>query len=197
MSNKEITVKEKIILSTIDCIEEQGIHSITIRKIAKKANVNSAAINYYFGSKDNLIDKVLKHTLYTAFTENLDELEKKLQKDPSDKYEILRGFFIELLNGIFRYPGLTKAHFYNPFIDRNYSGLLLNEFNNFLVNLSKTIEPMLCKEEQKNMTIIVTSLLSSVLFPGMFPSLIDQFLDLTNKKGQEKYIDTLLKKFFE
>lgn len=50
--------KETIIQSTIDLIHEKGeqMDSITVREIAQKANVGLGLINYYFGSKDKLIE---------------------------------------------------------------------------------------------------------------------------------------------
>ncbi|MDP4095119.1 MAG: TetR family transcriptional regulator, partial [Bacillota bacterium] len=57
MNSEEKNAKERIILATIELIEKKGINSITTRGIASTANVNSAAINYYFGSKEKLLDE--------------------------------------------------------------------------------------------------------------------------------------------
>ena len=46
MEEKDDPAKSKIIAATIDCIEREGIQTLTIRKIAREAGVNSAAINY-------------------------------------------------------------------------------------------------------------------------------------------------------
>lgn len=44
-------VEIKIIEAAIECIEQFGLKGATNRRIAEKAGVNLAAINYYFRSK--------------------------------------------------------------------------------------------------------------------------------------------------
>ena len=51
MSTEEQSIRERIFLATLTCIERDGLDSMTVRDIAKEANVNTAAINYYFGTK--------------------------------------------------------------------------------------------------------------------------------------------------
>ncbi len=53
-----MTIKEKIIDVTIDLIKEKNgnIDKITIRDIAKRANVGVGLINYHFQNKKNLLD---------------------------------------------------------------------------------------------------------------------------------------------
>jgi len=54
-----LTTKEKIIKTTMTMIAEEGLQSITIRKIAAKAGVNVAAVNYHFGCKNAVINESL------------------------------------------------------------------------------------------------------------------------------------------
>ena len=65
---KREKTKDKIIKSTLQIMSKDGVHSITVRKIAVAAKVNIAAINYYFGSKDSLIQESLKSFLETMNT---------------------------------------------------------------------------------------------------------------------------------
>ena len=60
--------REKILQATWELIKEKGIESITIRDIASRAGTNIASINYYFGSKDQLINEVVKQRM-EAFRE--------------------------------------------------------------------------------------------------------------------------------
>ena len=53
----------KIIEAAIACIEKYGYGETTVRKIAAQADVNVAAVNYYFGSKDELINRALEISL--------------------------------------------------------------------------------------------------------------------------------------
>lgn len=60
IDKNDLSTKDKILHKTLDLIKKDGIENITIRKIAKEADVNIALINYYFGSKDNLINEAIK-----------------------------------------------------------------------------------------------------------------------------------------
>lgn len=56
---KEIA-KDKIIKAGMKLFSRYGYDKSSIRDIAKAANVNIAAISYYFGSKDGLLNVVIK-----------------------------------------------------------------------------------------------------------------------------------------
>lgn len=51
--------RERIISAAREVFIEQGFDLATVREITLRADVNVAAINYYFGSKDELIGEVL------------------------------------------------------------------------------------------------------------------------------------------
>lgn len=55
----EKTTREQILDVTLDYIRAAGLASLTIRRIAERAGVNVAAVNYHFGSKEALINEVL------------------------------------------------------------------------------------------------------------------------------------------
>lgn len=60
-----MAIKEKLIEATIDLIKEKNgdIDKITIRDIAKKADVGVGLINYHFQNKKNLIDICIKQII--------------------------------------------------------------------------------------------------------------------------------------
>lgn len=74
--------KETIIQAAIDLIHEKGeqMDSITVREIAKKANVGLGLVNYYFGSKDKLIELCVERIVngivdaFRVIREQTDEL---------------------------------------------------------------------------------------------------------------------------
>lgn len=56
--------KEKILKATLELIKsEEDNENITIRQIAKKADVNIALINYHFQSKENLLSQVAENEM--------------------------------------------------------------------------------------------------------------------------------------
>ncbi|AKN29599.1 TetR family transcriptional regulator [Clostridium carboxidivorans P7] len=54
------STRERILDATLNIIGNEGFQNVTIKKIASLAEVNIAAVNYHFGSKDNVIDEAMK-----------------------------------------------------------------------------------------------------------------------------------------
>jgi len=110
MSQENLSTKEKIIVAAIACIEESGLQSLTIRSIAAKAGVNSAAISYYFGTKEKLVEEALNRTL-----EELKKIpEEILRAEGLDLEQRLRAFFTALLDGLVSWQGSSKPTFSPP-----------------------------------------------------------------------------------
>lgn len=78
---KSEATKELIIEKTIDLINELegNIEEITIRKIAKRANIGVGLIHHYFFSKENLIEiciqQIINKVVYTFQLEGFEQLE--------------------------------------------------------------------------------------------------------------------------
>jgi AcrR family transcriptional regulator len=58
--------RQRIVLAAIDLLNREGLEAITTRRISEAAGVNVAAVNYYFGTKDNLVKQTLSLTLSHA-----------------------------------------------------------------------------------------------------------------------------------
>src|SRR5574341_1009582 len=58
MADKEpLSPRDQILGAVLTAIEKHGIDSLTTRKIAEEAGTNIASINYYFRSKDLLVEE--------------------------------------------------------------------------------------------------------------------------------------------
>ena len=189
---KELT-KGKIIIAAIECTEKEGIHAVTVRDIAQQANVDIAAINYYLGTKENLLSEMLRFTLYDTLAENVEEIDQANQ----DPYVTIKAWFMDFLQGVIRFPNISKAHIYGPLVNNDYQGVFvewLNDFSGRLVD--KITEFKLSAVEKKDIKFAVAQMMSAVLFLGSMPNLFDKFLDFNFKNSpekQEEYVDQLLK----
>jgi len=56
----DLTPERRIFIAAINCISESGLEGTTVRAIAAKAGLNPAAVNYYYRSKDHLIEEALQ-----------------------------------------------------------------------------------------------------------------------------------------
>ena len=74
---KELKDTRSRILDTAEeLFSEQGFDRVSIRDITKKARVNLAAINYHFGSKEELFEAVLTRRLDPMNQERIELLER-------------------------------------------------------------------------------------------------------------------------
>lgn len=114
----------KIFISeTIELIKEIGIKNVSIRKIAAKANMNSANIYYHFDNLDHLLGLA---SIYFIQEYVLEVSEKvKLAKNSFDEYMIIWECFAHYA---FLNPNLYKRIFFN-FINKDYN--LFEEFYNY------------------------------------------------------------------
>ena len=192
MSKEE--VKQKIIQTTIECIEQVGFHSTTIRKIADMAGVNVAAINYHFGSKEQLVNIAMNATLNESFVNNIKDYEELWQKDTRKALQL---FLEDTLVGAVNYPNLTKAHFDDTFIKSNYDTNTLNRLNKFLIEFHGLTNNVLRSEDDVKNRIAIAQLFSAFLMIGMMPDLFSKFLnfDLKDKENQKVFVETLLENY--
>jgi len=60
------TTKALLLEAACDVFAREGYHDGTVAKICEAAGANRAAVNYYFGDKENLYREVWKHALAVA-----------------------------------------------------------------------------------------------------------------------------------
>ncbi|MFZ2055285.1 MAG: TetR/AcrR family transcriptional regulator [Candidatus Aminicenantales bacterium] len=190
MTKEKHLAREKIVTATIECIEEHGLQALTIRSIASKAGVNSAAINYYFNTKEKLVEEALDRTL-----EEFKKIpEETLQVDALDPQARLRAFFNALFDGLIRWPRIARAHLQSPLFEANYGSRFVDTFNSFQTDLLHRLEEMSFGSNEKNLRARIIQSISAVLIPGLMPGLFRYFsgLDFTDPEARRSYIDDLV-----
>lgn len=68
-SSQQFSTRQRILGAAEELFAERGFAAASLRQVTAAANVNLAAVNYHFGSKDNLIEEV--------FRRRLDELSRR------------------------------------------------------------------------------------------------------------------------
>ena len=63
MGQDTVTTKEALLEAAGELFAEAGLEGVSIRAIAEKCKVNIAAVNYHFGSKENLYLEVVRHVM--------------------------------------------------------------------------------------------------------------------------------------
>lgn len=194
MNNENIS--EKIIDATILSIGKYGIQSVTNRLIAKEADVNSAAINYYFGSKENLVNEAIKRSLDNYFSEFFKpSLESKSELDIK---QILEKFLTDTLRDAIANPFFIKSYLYETFINDDYNGIFNNQLNLFLKQLCDTSD-INSTSNNEELKMKIFQIVSSLMFICLMPDFFKDFtnIDLKEADTQKAFVNSILKRYFE
>lgn len=184
----ELSTKQKIVFATIECIEKEGINAVTTRSIAREANVNSAAINYYFGSKEKLIDEVFDY-LQKDFLMDFTEM---IGKD-ADLRTTVEELVVYMMQGTIKYPNIVRAVLYEPFINNNDNCVYIDKVNELCRELYKKIGRERVIHDEKMHRVNIVQLISSSLLVGVFPGFFKDFLgmDLKDEETLKDYARNL------
>lgn len=124
------SMENRIIEAAIACIEQRGLQGATVRAIAEEAGANVSAINYYFRSKEQLIDRVMESTLDNAFDWSHFGPGEGVSA-PQRLADILE----HLTKGTQDYPQITRMHFYEPLVLGSCPDKLSRRFTAFLQSM--------------------------------------------------------------
>lgn len=184
--------KDKIIHAAMDIIASDGFQGITVRRIAAIAEVNVAAINYHFGSKENLISEVLSY-LTIQLRSTFDVL-----KDDNDDPECsLSKFIIDYMNVIANYPDMIKSLITYAVQDKPLKGHA--EYGLFLQKegialISNAIKKVVPELDDLSISLKALNLLSGLSMPYLMGNSIKKKLnvDLFEEQAKEVYANLLL-----
>lgn len=184
-------VEIKIIETAIECIEEFGLKGATNRRIAEKAGVNLAAINYYFRSKEKLIDKVMETTLNNAFDwEDIQALPGSTAK------ERCTAVFEDLLTGGCNYPGISRAHFYELIAEGNYNSQIVKRYTVFMKALSEDLYHRGTSLSREQLNLACTQIASACFMAILAPKLNEDSLGINffNPEARHQFVSSLVEK---
>ena len=89
----------RILAAARDLCAEHGFTGLTVRAVAQQAGVNPAMINYYFGSKDRLVDALLTQQLHQL----MNDVVNGLDQDAAGE-QVLAEFPLRILESFRRDP---------------------------------------------------------------------------------------------
>lgn len=168
MKENPASIEDKIIFSTIECINKYGISGATNRQIAQMAGVNIAAMNYYFRSKDILIHRCMEITLKNAF--DLNDIPPMPGATPQERCIAIS---IHLIEGGFRYPGLSRAHFHNLLAEGQNEPLLVAHVNRFIDELTNDLQNRGCDLALEELKMALSQIMSVVILVILGPTLFE------------------------
>ena len=92
MNAPHFSTKERILGAAETLFARYGFAGASLRQVTAAANVNLAAVNYHFGSKDNLIEEVFRRRLDELNARRLEALKSALAIEAPQLEDVLGAF---------------------------------------------------------------------------------------------------------
>lgn len=92
MSKTQFSTKERILDAAETLFAQYGFTGTSLRQVTSQADVNIAAVNYHFGSKENLVNEVFRRRMDEMSAQRLAQLEAAIRERPDDLEAILAAF---------------------------------------------------------------------------------------------------------
>ncbi len=86
------STKERILGAAEELFAQHGFAGTSLRQVTSLAAVNIAAVNYHFGSKENLVNEVFRRRMDVMTGQRLEQLEAALRGHPGQLEPILAAF---------------------------------------------------------------------------------------------------------
>ncbi|NUP13589.1 MAG: TetR family transcriptional regulator [Polyangiaceae bacterium] len=176
--------RQKLVAVTLELVESQGLGGVTVRAIAEAAGVNIAAISYYFGSKDALVEAALDAALAHAVGD-ADVILAKLDDAPAETLKELFGYLFE---GALRYPEVTRA--------RLGAGAAAAPAPRGFAEMMKRIAAALAANVgglgKTEAARRVARAFSAVLFPSYFHHFFEELRVLGDERDRARYVTEIV-----
>jgi AcrR family transcriptional regulator len=178
------STKQHILLSTIDAIEKHGLANLTTRLIAEEAGVNNAALHYYFGTKENLIDIVLDQTAKHM----LDDTKTILYSEAPIETR-LTGVLNYLIDGVLNFPNLIRAQLTGPIFYSVRKKDLTSLLSTWVNLVKDAIEPYEINNNFEQLNIKLNMIFSVILMSGLFnnPPGSESWLNFEDPKERDSF----------
>jgi AcrR family transcriptional regulator len=92
MAGVQFSTKDRILGAAEELFAQHGFAGTSLREVTSRADVNIAAVNYHFGSKDNLINEVFRRRMDVMSAHRLAALHEALERQPGELEPILAAF---------------------------------------------------------------------------------------------------------
>ena len=86
------STKDRILGAAEELFAQYGFAGTSLRQVTSLAAVNIAAVNYHFGSKENLVNEVFRRRMDDMTDLRLSQLKTALEKHPGELQPVLAAF---------------------------------------------------------------------------------------------------------
>ena len=94
MATTAFSTKDRILGAAEELFAQHGFAGTSLRQVTSRADVNIAAVNYHFGSKENLVNEVFRRRMDEMSAQRIARLEAAMADGACDLEAVL-GAFVE------------------------------------------------------------------------------------------------------
>jgi AcrR family transcriptional regulator len=191
-------IAQKIMDATKMLLAQKG--EVTIKDIAEYCHINIAAVNYHFGSKNDLIKLVMTDML-NELKSNLKQRVQHYDQNKQDITEFLTEMLSLVYQFIFQHKGVLKYLFINLDQQESSTTQLIESFftdNEFVDLVYHSLRRNIPNSDPKELMVRYLMIFSSFLIP-LFIELIQKntelstFDFLSDEAFKKIYITQLIK----
>ncbi|MGY0556839.1 TetR family transcriptional regulator [Lysobacter sp. A286] len=88
----QFSTKDRILGAAEELFAQHGFSGTSLRQVTSRADVNVAAVNYHFGSKENLVNEVFRRRMDDMSAQRLAALKAAVELQPRELEPILAAF---------------------------------------------------------------------------------------------------------
>lgn len=92
MPGTHFSTKDRILAAAEELFAQNGFAGTSLRQVTSRADVNIAAVNYHFGSKENLINEVFRRRMDEMTQQRLARLKAAVREHPGELAPVLAAF---------------------------------------------------------------------------------------------------------
>ncbi len=86
------STKDRILGAAEELFAQFGFTGTSLRQVTSRADVNIAAVNYHFGSKENLVNEVFRRRMDDMSAQRLSALRAAIDQHPGELEPVLAAF---------------------------------------------------------------------------------------------------------
>jgi TetR/AcrR family transcriptional regulator, regulator of cefoperazone and chloramphenicol sensitivity len=162
----KIAPRQLILEAVVTCIEKYGIDKLTTRKIAETAGTNIASINYYFRTKEALVNEALSMTI----NHMLEDVSAAIADRQRPFLEAFEEVLFYLLEGNIRFPGITAAHLYDAVFEKKTDTLGLRAMNQIYEQVAARAVQEYPQKDAQALRFLLSQIIAATLFMMLSPN---------------------------
>ncbi|TKH41463.1 TetR/AcrR family transcriptional regulator [Paenibacillus terrae] len=190
--DKKQQTKEKILHAALEFIKKEGFEAVTIRKIADLSTTNISLVNYYFGSKENLLSEAIE-VILSGFQHTFSILDNT-SIPPQDR---LKQFLFDYLQVIRQYPELLSRIIVmgsTPFTSQQEYGRFLNMMG--FPKVQSTIKELTGEQRPERLLAMMLQIFGAIFLPALMSPILESGAGVEMPSIEEQ-LNLLFDRYFD